>query len=85
LGVATIIIGNTAIDYAAELVSQPNLAPAVGETFDVMGIQPVSQGRVLVGLQHRDTAVVWESLGFSADSLFEDDLSTAGNTRELRY
>ena len=63
---ATVVVGAASIDYSAQLSADPTLAPAEGTLIEAMGIQPLAQGRIIVGLQSGDALAVQTSVDVSS-------------------
>jgi hypothetical protein len=52
---ASLNVGNTVFDYSEHLVLEPAYSPAVGDVIDIVGIQPIPSGSVLLGISGGDS------------------------------
>jgi hypothetical protein len=53
---ATVLIGETAVDYAAQLAIDPDLAPSPGQLIQLIGVQPLPEGTVIAA-PHSDAGL----------------------------
>jgi hypothetical protein len=49
LATGTLTVGGLTVNYAAQLSSNPALAPSVGDVVEVTGVQPLAGGALIVG------------------------------------